>query len=311
MTHHVAVGVDGSPEGFAAAEWAATEALLRDVPLRLVHVADKPLTLVVAALAIAASDDSAAGDALLQEAAANLRARHPALEVTTRKRSGRTPAALASEGDEAGLLVLGSRGLGSVSGFLVGSVGTATVGATTRPVVLVRSADGGTADAVNGGTPAPGEAVEGHTGTAADSGQPLGEVVVAVDVHDPVDAPLAFAFEEAARRGCKLRAVHGWRPPFVHGLAFDAATRLEVEREFTRTLRDLLLPWRQRYPSVKVVEEAHAGSAARAVLGATGDAALVVVGRRARRSPLGGHIGPVAHAVMHHATAPVAIIAHG
>ena len=40
------------------------------------------------------------------------------------------------------------------------------------------------------------------------------------------------------------------------------------------------------------------------------DASLVVVGRRTRRSPLGPHIGPVAHAVLHHAKAPVAVVAH-
>ncbi|QES47060.1 hypothetical protein DEJ50_03545 [Streptomyces venezuelae] len=35
-----------------------------------------------------------------------------------------------------------------------------------------------------------------------------------------------------------------------------------------------------------------------------------VVGRRVRRSALGAHIGPLTHAVMHHATSPVAVVAH-
>ncbi|MFC4466919.1 universal stress protein, partial [Streptomyces xiangluensis] len=39
-------------------------------------------------------------------------------------------------------------------------------------------------------------------------------------------------------------------------------------------------------------------------------ASLVVVGRRIRRNPFGTHIGPVTHAVLHHATAPVAVVAH-
>ncbi|MFB0627282.1 universal stress protein [Streptomyces sp. AB3(2024)] len=37
---------------------------------------------------------------------------------------------------------------------------------------------------------------------------------------------------------------------------------------------------------------------------------LVVVGRHLRRSPLGVHLGSVAHAVLHHSAAPVAVIAH-
>ena len=40
------------------------------------------------------------------------------------------------------------------------------------------------------------------------------------------------------------------------------------------------------------------------------DADLVIVGRRLRRAPLRAHIGPVAHAVMHHSAAPVAVARH-
>ena len=38
MTAQVTVGLDGSREGFAAAAWAACEAVLREVPLHLVHM---------------------------------------------------------------------------------------------------------------------------------------------------------------------------------------------------------------------------------------------------------------------------------
>lgn len=42
MKHHITVGIDGSPESRAAARWAAGEAGLRQVPLRLVHAEDRP-----------------------------------------------------------------------------------------------------------------------------------------------------------------------------------------------------------------------------------------------------------------------------
>ena len=38
MTRTVTVGLDGSPESRAAAEWAAREAQLRGLPLKIVHV---------------------------------------------------------------------------------------------------------------------------------------------------------------------------------------------------------------------------------------------------------------------------------
>ncbi|MER6777864.1 MULTISPECIES: universal stress protein [unclassified Streptomyces] len=47
-------------------------------------------------------------------------------------------AVLAAEAGDAGLLVPGSRGLGGLVGFRIGSVGTSAVAATETPVALVR-----------------------------------------------------------------------------------------------------------------------------------------------------------------------------
>ncbi|MCX4585791.1 universal stress protein [Streptomyces sp. NBC_01481] len=77
-----------------------------------------------------------------------------------------------------------------------------------------------------------------------------------------------------------------------------------------RTLSDRLLPWREKYPSVNVVEKAVVGPVAQQMLYAAASADLVVVGRSIRHSPVGANIGHVAHAVMHHADAPVAVVAH-
>ncbi|KJY44392.1 hypothetical protein VR46_20725, partial [Streptomyces sp. NRRL S-444] len=56
--------------------------------------------------------------------------------------SGADTAVLASSAADADLLVLGSRGLGAMAGFVVGSTGSATIPETDTPVVLVRSVDG-------------------------------------------------------------------------------------------------------------------------------------------------------------------------
>ncbi|MFS4095412.1 universal stress protein [Streptomyces sp. AF1A] len=46
------------------------------------------------------------------------------------------------------------------------------------------------------------------------------------------------------------------------------------------------------------------------IVDASREASLLVVGRRTRTSPLGTHVGHVAHAVLHHAPAPVAVVPH-
>jgi hypothetical protein len=169
-------------------------------------------------------------------------------------------------------------------GALMGSVGLATIGATQTPVVVVRA--------------------EGNVG-GHDRDK---DVVVGVDVHRPADPVLAFAFGEAARRGCALRAVHGWKLPLVVGHSAEA--RAEAGREAAAALAAALLPWRREHPSVDVVERPVTGSAAQVLVDEAGDAGLVVVGRHVRHAPLVPHIGHVVHAAMHHCTAPVAVVAH-
>ncbi len=52
------------------------------------------------------------------------------------------------------------------------------------------------------------------------------------------------------------------------------------------------------------------GTAAQVLLDEARDASLVVVGRRVRSGSFGAHIGHVTHSVLHHAAAPVAVVAH-
>ncbi|MFP1625554.1 universal stress protein [Streptomyces sp. 5K101] len=291
MPHKVTVGLDGSLESSAAARWAAREALLREVPLCLVYADEWPVSAAMPVDRPGAQREWA--DELLDAAAGELRQSYPSLEVSTRRLSGRPAAALSIEAAEADLLALGSRGPSGVTGFLLGSVGMATICATERPVVLVR--------------------VPGNPGGPAEPppGPPSGDVVVGVDIHHSCGSLLDFAFDEAALRGGRLRAVYGWSlPPFARDASALARAEREMSPNVARRLTAVLAPWRERYPSVEVEERAPIGGPSQQLVHAAAGAELVAVGRRIRRSPLGAHIGSVAHAAIHHCAAPVAVVAH-
>ncbi|MFF5955782.1 universal stress protein [Streptomyces luteogriseus] len=300
MSRTVTVGLDGSPESRAAAEWAAREAKLRGLPLKLVHVWE-PVPEPIAQAPLLGSETQAHwSERIPREAAEGLRLRHPGVDVAMEQISGRPTDALAEAAKDAELLVLGSRGLSGIGGFLVGSVGAAVIARTETPVVLVRS-----------GEQAADEHEKDPAGipSAATAYRP---VVLGLDTDHPHDTVIAFAFEEAARRGTALKVVHGWNLPpyFAYGLPADPQLNAELGRQDAAALARVLSPWRQKYPDVEVVEESRSGSPANHVIDASHEASLVVVGRRIRRSPIGARIGSVTHAVLHHATAPVAVIAH-
>ncbi|MFE6285293.1 universal stress protein [Streptomyces sp. NPDC057877] len=298
MPRIVTVGLDGSAESRAAAEWAAREAKLRGLPLKLVQVWEPVPDPIAQAALLNAATHRHWSERIPREAAAGIRRRHPGLEVGAEQLTGRPYEVLPRLAEDTELLVLGSRGLSGVGGFLVGSVGMMVVAHAQRPVVLVRS-----------GEQAADEHVRDLAGNPSEA-TPFRPVVLGLDTAAPDPSVLEFAFEAAARRSAPLRVVNGWSlpPSYVHDIPSDAAEK--VTRRRAEALTEVLHPWRAKFPEVTTVAESRPGKAADVLVEAARDASLVVVGRRIRRSPLGAHIGPVTHAVLHHATVPVAVVAH-
>ncbi|MDN0201234.1 universal stress protein [Streptomyces sp. S.PNR 29] len=311
MLRTITVGLDGSRESRAAAEWAAREAALRGLPVKLAHVWEPVPEPMARAPLLGAethqhwTERSEMGvppaegwGSIPREAAEGLRLRHPGVKVTTEQLAGRPSDVLVEAAGDSELLVLGSRGLSGIGGFLVGSVGLAVVAHAERPVVLVRAWE---------------QAADEHEMDPAgipSAAAPFLPVVLGLDTESPDQTLIAFAFDTAVRRATALRVVHGWTPPPHYGLPTDPQARESLARREAAALAEALRPWRQKFPEVEVVEESRCESPAVAVVAASGAASLVVVGRRIRRSPVGVHIGSVTHAVLHHAAAPVAVVPH-
>ncbi|MFC8348452.1 universal stress protein [Streptomyces sp. NPDC057280] len=296
MPRPVVVGLDGSRESLAAADWAAREALRRGLTLRLVH---------------AWEGGTSAGEPGLPELAAprywsqrilrggldRLGESYPQVRLSADQVPNSAPDALVAAADEAELLVLGSRAFSGFGGFMAGSAALATVARATRPVVLVRAH----------------QRLESEHLPDADGrpsvGTPYREVMVGVDPAHRCEELLAFAFESAMMRAAPLRAVCTWRLPYMPAAA-EAKARKAVGRDAEHALRTVLEPWRGKFPTVVVHELVLEGRPAVQLTQAAADAGLLVVGRKVRPARIGTHTGPVAHAVMHHVRCPVAVVPH-
>ncbi|MFI0786281.1 universal stress protein [Streptomyces lydicus] len=292
----ITVGLDGSPESRAAAQWAADEADRRQAVLRLLHA-----WILLAAQAPDTSpdlDQNAAVRQLVEQVANEVRERHPHLQIMEDLVGAEAEVALLQAAAESRMLVLGSRALAPWESFALGDTSLAVVGRAEVPVVLVR-----------GG---------GHTEPprkqSTDAGPPVAEprVVAGVSLNGPCDPLLAFAFDTAANRGLPLQVVHGRALP-VHAYApwgIEPEVAEEVVKEAEEKLRETLLPWRERFPDVPVRLTVLPESPTRAVVQAVSGAELLAVGRRRHRPFLAPRVGPVAHAAIHHVRCPVVVIAH-
>lgn len=300
MTRTVTVGLDGSRESRAAAEWAAREATLLGLPLKLVQVWEPIPAPMAQAPLLGAETQQHWTERVPREAAEGIRLRHPGLDVRTEQLSGRPADELLGAAKDAELLVLGSRGLSGIGGFMVGSVGLSVVAHAERPVVLVR-ADQQAAD----------EHETDPVGIPS-AATPFRPVVLGLDIESPDTELIAFACAAAVRRGTSLRVVHGWNPPpyYAYGLSTDLELHGALARRETAALTEVLAPWRERFPDVEITEESSYGTPGNHLVDASREASLVVVGRRVRRGAFGTHIGPVTHAVLHHSVAPVAVVPH-
>ncbi|GGP94175.1 universal stress protein [Streptomyces melanogenes] len=303
MPRTVIAGIDGSAESRAAALWAAREAALRGLPLSVLHVW-QPWTHTAAFASAGAvvapratgSDESWA-ERLLRETEEEVRARHPRLDLSLERVPGHPVEVLGAAADEAEVLVLGSRALGTVTGFLTGSVSISALARARRPVVLVRpegTGDGAPAMATSG--------VGQH-----------GDVVLGLDLTDPCDPLVEYAVNAAGVREAALRVVHTWAPPPVFGYdpaAVDPQHIVALGHREQDALEEALQPWRAKYPQVRIEPRCVADRPAARLVEAAEDAALLVVGRRIRSHGGLVRIGPVTHAVLHHARTPIAVVPH-
>lgn len=302
----VIAAVDGSAASQAAAQWAAREALLHGLPLHIVHAWQDWSPGFIHAPFTGADTAPGATDVtrywaerVPRDVAERLREDHPGLHISIEQAFGRPVDVLLAAANKSEVLVLGSRGLGALGGFLAGSVSLPVVAHAERPIVVVRAGERDEDEKQLGDEPA------GRTRYL--------DVVLGLDLARPCDELIAYAFSAAAARGAALRVVHGWDTPIVSGHdpeAVDPGHGVAMALREASVLTDALRPWRGRFPEVDVKEQCVVGRAADHLVDASKDASLLVVGRRMRRAAIGTHIGPVTHAVLHHAVAPVAVVPH-
>ncbi|MFG2549325.1 universal stress protein [Streptomyces sp. NPDC048581] len=309
MLPPIMVGVDGSAERLAAAMGvpptpfglqgrAAREAVRRDRPLRLVHAWNRHPCEGVGEPATAAQ--SYLARRALRQAEERIRRTCPGVKLDDEQIEGPATAALVYAAEQADLLVLGSRGLSGFTGFLVGSVAR-VVARAVRPVVLVRAGE---------------EAPDEHL--PADDGSPstrtgYRDVVLGIDLGDPCDEVIEFAFEAARLRGARLHVVHAWQAPSPLGLGpgdIGLVSGPEQADEWLGFLTAVMKVWRDKCPEVEVVETVIEGRAQSVLFRAATGASLLVVGRRVTGRPTGARTGPVTHAAIHHVGCSVAVVPH-
>ncbi|GAT80251.1 universal stress protein [Streptomyces sp. F-3] len=287
------VGVDGSEPSLRAVDWAADEAVLRGVPLRVVHASlwefppsPRPAraeeTPVEGAVPGKPQEQVRAED-VVEAAARRARVRHPGLPISRAALPEEPEAALVRESRNASVLVVGARGRSAVADLLLGSVSLFVAAHADCPVVVVR---GGHDNQVR--TPVHGRVVVG--------------------VGDESAEAVRFAAEEAERRGAVLEAVRAWRRPAYEGLSHPLITGEPAHVHEERAARALEAALRDVPSQVKLERRTVEGPARGVLLAAARHADLLVVGVRCRPGSLGLRLGRTAHRVLHHAACPVAVV---
>jgi len=265
---YVVVGVDGSLISVRALDRAADEAAHRSAALRVLY---------------AVSDRDEAGP-VLASAASRVRARHPALPVTTLAVEGGAVRALTHESAGAALTVVGTRGLGGFAGLVSGAVSVRLAGQTHSPLLVVR-----------GDRP--------HDDRR--------DVLLGLERDTDAEAAV-HAFEEAERRGVRLRVLHSWThrhtAPELPSLIPASSPGQERQAVYGRSEeavpRFTLAAIREQHPGVAVEARTVRTAPGHALVEATREAAVVVVGAHRH----GARPGPVVHTLLHRSHCPVIVV---
>jgi len=283
----ILVGVDGSPRGWEALEWAAAEAASRDCSLRIMHVfhSSSAFAPVPWDISIDGWTDNGieAAKHILAEAAARARLVAPTTPITAYAQQGTATAALLREGRSDTLIVLGqARKYGRVGRFR--SVGRHVARRASCPVAIVSL------------TKSPAK------------GRLAGRVVVGLDGSENPLEVLGFAFRSAQRRAVGLTVIRASVPRCATLSGSDTSTSpMTTSRLKHAAAEDALQLCHQAFPDVEIEQQAYPGPSNLALLAGSSGAALLVIGaprRRLNNAPF----GPVRRAAAWIAQSPVAVV---
>ena len=134
----VVVGFDGSIAATCAVDWAADQAELTGGRLELVSAWQYPTSWGNVIPLPSDFDPAADTQAMLDPVVEHVTAEHPRLQVRTHVVEGRAAEVLVEASRHAALLVVASRGHGSLPGLVLGSVSLRCVTHAACPVVVHR-----------------------------------------------------------------------------------------------------------------------------------------------------------------------------
>ena len=282
----ILVCIDGSAASDAAIAWATGEAVMRQLPITLMH-AVPPVVVGWPAGQLYADvpdwqNDSA--EHVIDQARKTLNAslsESDKPEIRTEIVYSSVLPTLIDASKDASMIVAGSQGLGSLGRLLIGSVTTALTHHAHCPVAVIHSDGSG----------------------ARSSNAP---VLVGIDGSPASEAATALAFDEASHRGVGLLALHAWSDVGVFPmLGMDWR---DSERKGQEILAERLAGWQEQYPDVHVERLIFCDKPSRWLVHASERAQLVVVGSRGRGGFTGLHLGSVSSTVAQSATVPVIVV---
>jgi len=147
MYKTILVATDGSEPAQHAVEYAAISAEKWGANLLILTVVPPPSTIFMDVGGFSADYSVDYEKAImayhvgvLDEAKKSLKEKHPKLTVSTQIKKGyvATKILKASEEEEVDLIVIGSRGLGGLTGWFLGSVTNHVVNHCTKPILVVK-----------------------------------------------------------------------------------------------------------------------------------------------------------------------------
>lgn len=250
----VVAGTDGSVRAAAAVTQAAEEAVLRDLPLRLVY-GFAPLYGYTGLDPTPPADILQACEEVLHAEVDRIRNAFPGLDVSSEVIVSDPAVALVDESKKASILFVGARGLGAVRRLLLGSVSTKVATYAKCPVIVVR------------GQP----------------GDPEGPIVVGVSPEVGSSEAVEFAFTEARIRGKAVRVIQSQQHAAANFEYLpETAMRVMVARrmeDVAQRSAEAFEKIKETYPDVHATLEVLNVHAVDALLDAGDEASLVVVGK--------------------------------